>query len=220
MREPAIAVDRRSPARAVHYRSEAMTTRSASVRFSICGSPELGEHCAVGVTHVLSILDPDWPDPPAFADYGPHRRLALRFHDVIEPAPDRRAPTREDVEQLLAFGQELSDAAACHLLVHCHAGVSRSTAATTLILAQHHPEWPASDVLDAVSQIRPRAWPNLRILEFGDELLGRGGEIVAATGAVYRRVLDRDPSFQDAMVEGGRAREVIAALSSGRAGRP
>jgi len=192
-----------------------MATRSESFQVTICGIPELGEHCAAGITHVLSILDPDWPDPSAFAEFAPHRRLALRFHDIIEPVPGRFAPTREDVERLLAFGHELGEAAAAgHLLVHCHAGVSRSTAATALILAQAHPERPARDVLDAVSRIRPRAWPNLRILEFGDELLGRGGEIVAAAGAVYRRVLDRDPSFQEAMIEGGRAREVIAALSA------
>lgn len=191
-----------------------MTPRSAAFRVTICGIPELGEHCAAGVTHVLSILDPEWPDPAAFEAFAPHRRLALRFHDIIEPAPDRYAPSRDDVERLLAFGAELSDAESSHLLVHCHAGISRSTASTALILAQQHPEWRARDVLDAVSQLRPRAWPNLRILELGDVLLGRNGELVAAASLVYRRVLDRDPSFQEAMIDGGRAREVIAALSA------
>ena len=37
--------------------------------------------------------------------------------------------------------------------------------------------------------------PNLLILELGDALLGRNGEIVAAAGAIYRRVLARDPEF-------------------------
>ena len=64
-------------------------------RFTICGIPELGTHCAAGVTHVLSILDPEWPDPPAFAEFAPHRRLALRFHDIIDrcPAASRRPAT-------------------------------------------------------------------------------------------------------------------------------
>jgi predicted protein tyrosine phosphatase len=183
-------------------------------RFTICGIPELGSHCEAGVTHVLSILDPDCPDPPEFEDYPPHRRLALRFHDIIDPMPGRYAPTRDDVARLLAFGHELGEADSCHLLVHCHAGVSRSTAATTLILAQAHPERAAREVLDAVSEIRPRAWPNLRILEFGDDLLGRSGELVTAVGAVYRRVLDREPSLQESMIENGRSREVTAALSA------
>jgi predicted protein tyrosine phosphatase len=80
----------------------------APFRLTICGIPELDEHGAAGVTHVLSILDPDTPDPPAFTAFAPHHRLALRFHDIIETLPDRLAPARADVERLLAFGHELS----------------------------------------------------------------------------------------------------------------
>ena len=76
---------------------------------------------------------------------------------------------------------------------------------------QAHPEWPASAALDAVTAIRPRAWPNLLILEFGDAVLGRNGEIVAAAGAIYRRVLARDPKFVGQMIDAGRDREVSAA---------
>jgi predicted protein tyrosine phosphatase len=187
----------------------------APFRLTICGIPELDEHCAAGVTHVLSILDPDTPDPPAFAAFAPHHRLALRFHDIIDTLPDRLAPAKADVERLLAFGHELSDTPGNHLLIHCHAGVSRSTASAALILAQARPDRPARDALEAVAQLRPRAWPNLRILEFGDELLGRNGEIVAAATAIYRRVLDRDPEWQEAMIDGGRSREVLAALRLG-----
>jgi len=191
-----------------------MTVNFTRFRVTICGIPELDEHSAAGVTHVLSILDPDFPDPPSFAAFPPHRRLALHFHDIIEPAPRHVAPSRGDVERLLAFGRELGEPAGSHLLVHCHAGVSRSTAAAALILAQAHPDRPAGEALDTVARIRPRAWPNLRILEFGDALLGCDGAIVAAAGAVYRRVLDRDPYMQEAMIDGGRAREVIAALGA------
>ena len=151
-------------------------------------------------------------EPPAFAAFAPHRRLALRFHDIIETRPNCLAPQKADVERLLAFGRELIEEAPAHLLIHCHAGVSRSTASAALILAQTRPDRPALEALEAVSQIRPRAWPNLRILEFGDELLGRNGEIVAAVAAIYRRVLDREPALQDAMIDGGRGREVRAAL--------
>lgn len=182
-------------------------------RLTICGIPELDEHCTAGVTHVLSILDPDIEDPPAFARFPSHRRIALRFHDIIEPTPDRVAPVVGDVERLLAFGRELIGMPQSHLLIHCHAGVSRSTASAALILAQAWPDRPAVAAFDAVTTIRPRAWPNLRILEFGDALLGRDGEIVAAVAATYRRVIERDPSFQDAMIDGGRGREVIAALA-------
>src|ERR1700731_4933376 len=80
----------------------------APFRLTICGIPELDEHCAAGVTHVLSILAPEMPDPEAFTEFAPHRRLTLRFHDIIEPLPDRLAPGRADVERLLSFFPQLS----------------------------------------------------------------------------------------------------------------
>jgi len=49
------------------------------------------------------------------------------------------------------------------------------------------------------------------MLEFGDALLGRNGEIAAAAGAIYARVLARDPGFVDQMIDAGRDREVSAA---------
>ena len=192
------------------------TSTFAPFRLTICGIPELDEHCAAGVTHVLSILDPDWPDPPAFAAFPAHHRLALRFYDVIEARPDQHAPASADVERLLAFGREPDLTAGSHLLIHCHAGVSRSTAAAALILAQAQPGRPAREALEAVAQLRPRAWPNLRMIELGDVFLGRNGEIVAAVAPIYRRFLEREPSFEEAMIDAGRSREVIAALNPGR----
>src|SRR5439155_24490663 len=35
----------------------------APFQITICGLDELACHCAGGVTHVLSILDPGWPEP-------------------------------------------------------------------------------------------------------------------------------------------------------------
>jgi predicted protein tyrosine phosphatase len=185
--------------------------RLVPFQLTICGIDELGLHCEERVTHVLSILDPDWPELEAFGAFDPHQRLELRFHDVIDAGAGWIAPDREDVERLLDFGRELSRARETHLLVHCHAGVSRSTAAATLIVAQTRPDRPAEQALLEVVRQRPRAWPNLRILELGDALLGRRGEIVSAARAHYRRALEREPWLIEQMIEGGRGREVAEA---------
>ena len=181
---------------------------------SICGLEELASHCERGVSHVLSILDPDWPVPEAFGQYGEHARLELRFHDVIEPSrPEISPPNEEHVARLLAFGQELmaERPADAHLLVHCHAGVSRSTAALALILAQARPDASAGEVLAEVLRIRPKAWPNLLILEIGDAQLGRGGALAAAAAGVYRAQIDNRDYVADFMRASGRGREVDAA---------
>jgi predicted protein tyrosine phosphatase len=187
-------------------------------RITVCGLDELAALASAGATHVLSILDPGWPEPETLRAFAVDQRLKLHLHDVIERLPGWTAPERWDVELLLAFARNVASAAGAdtgvHLLVHCHAGVSRSTAAAILILAQRHADRPADEAVAEVARLRPRAWPNLRILELGDAALGRGGEIVSAARAQYRRVLAREPQLAEAMIGGGRGREVAAA--SGR----
>jgi predicted protein tyrosine phosphatase len=198
-------------------RGAAVTGASEFVDFhiTVCGIEELAGHGTVGVTHVLSILDPGFPDPEAFGAFGEHERLDLRFHDIIDELPGLKLVQREDVAALLRFGRDLMREPSAHLLVHCHMGISRSTASMALILAQARPDRPASEALAEVRRIRPRIWPNLRLIELGDELLGRGGELVAAAVGRYRHVIERRPEVGQAMIQMGRGREVRAAETKG-----
>jgi predicted protein tyrosine phosphatase len=186
-------------------------------QITICGIPELAGHSEARVSHVLSILDPDEREPEAFGAYGEHARLELRFDDVIEDTPGIAAPQPHHVKQILTFGQDImrDPVSLRHLLVHCHAGISRSTAAMTLLLAQAQPGRPARDVLRQVLHIRDKAWPNLRILTFGEHQLGRPGEFSRAVAEIYRFQLDRRPEMRDFFIQAGRGREVDLALGWG-----
>ncbi|WP_207455235.1 protein-tyrosine-phosphatase [Azospirillum sp. SYSU D00513] len=177
---------------------------------TVCGIEELPAHCKAGVTHVLSILDPEREDLTAFGAYGEHERLELRFHDIVDPLRGQIPPSRADVERILAFGRDLlAEPGGCgHLLVHCHAGVSRSTAAMTMILAQAQPDRPAADAMAEVARIRSKAWPNLRMIEFADELLGRNGALVAAVKDRHRAYAKERPQIVQFMIDNGRIREV------------
>jgi predicted protein tyrosine phosphatase len=179
--------------------------------FAICGLDELIGHQGRGVTHVLSILDPEWPDPEAFQAFDPHFRATLRFHDAIEPGPDILLPQRPDVEAILTFGQDAAEAGG--LLIHCHAGISRSTAATLMILAQAHPHEGEDELAEQLLQNRPQAWPNSRMITFADELLDRHGRLSAATAGIYTRQLAKRPELAEIMRRGNRAREVEFGLS-------
>lgn len=179
-------------------------------KITVCGLDELPGHGDAGVTHVLSILDPGWPVPDAFGSYGEHERLELRFNDVIEDRPDVVLPQPEHVAQLLEFGRDMlsEPASGAHLLVHCHAGVSRSTASMLLMVAQAQPTEGELLIAQEILRIRPQAWPNLRIVEFGDTQLRRGGKLVKAATQIYRQQLVRRPEMATLMTEAGRGREV------------
>jgi predicted protein tyrosine phosphatase len=179
--------------------------------FAICGLDELIGHQGRGVTHILSILDPEWPDPEAFLAYDPHFRATMRFHDAIEPGLDILLPQKSDVEAILTFGRDAAEAGG--LLIHCHAGISRSTAATLMILAQAHPDEGEDSLADRLLQTRPQAWPNSRMMNFADDLLGRDGRLFGATAGIYTRQLARRPELGETMRRLNRAREVDLGLS-------
>jgi predicted protein tyrosine phosphatase len=180
--------------------------------FAICGLDELIGHQGRGVTHILSILDPEWPDPVAFQAYDPHFRTTLRFHDAIEPGSEILLPQRGDVEAILTFGRDAAEAGG--LLIHCHAGISRSTAATLMILAQAHPHQAEDELAERLLQTRPQAWPNSRMIAFADELLGRNGRLSAATGGIYAQQLARRPELGETMRRLNRGREVDLGLNA------
>lgn len=190
-----------------------MAIEAASL-LTVCGLDELESHGSRAVTHVLSILDPGWPDPD-FGTYPPHVRTTLRFNDSIDPAPGIILPSVGDLEAILAFGRAVGadgGGAEAHLLVHCHAGISRSTAAITTILAQAEPATDERSIVDRVTAIRPQAWPNLRMIELADGLLGRDGRLVAAVSRLYRRRLAERPDLIEVMTGLDRAREVAIGL--------
>lgn len=188
------------------------------VKQTICGLGELDEHSQAGVTHLLSILDPEAREPSYFHAIPPQERLILRFHDVILPHPDYVRPGREDMEGILAFGRTLPDGDPAHLLVHCHMGVSRSTAAATALLLQAHPALDEDEALAHIVSLRPRAWPNSLMMRYADQLLGREGRLIAALGQLYRRQLESNPQFAEALRAGGRLAEVEMAEAAAAAG--
>jgi len=180
------------------------------LRLTVCGLDELDSHRVGRATHVLSILDPDYPEPAAFANYDPHHRLTLRFHDIIGPWPGWAAPEPAHVEALIAFGAELDSAgeAVKHLLVHCHAGISRSTAALATLLARHTPVGDEPAIFERIRAIRSIAWPNSRMIGFADDLLGREGRLSAALRDHYRLQAPIFPDFVTELRRNGRGAEI------------
>lgn len=182
--------------------------------YTICGLAELDIHCRGSVTHVLSLLDPDHLHPPSLAAFEPVRRAVLHMHDEIDPSPGIVLPQADHIRSILGFGEALSTSESWHLLIHCHMGISRSTAAMAIVLAQLDPERNEDLVFADVRSLRPQAWPNARMVEIADELTGRGGRLVAALGRHYAIQLGHRPELEGFMRENGRGREVDLASRS------
>lgn len=188
-----------------------MATPDFTGRLSICGLRELAGFSGAAVTHVLSILDPDHPEPADFAAYGPHRRLTLRFDDIIAPQAGMALPERGHIERLLEFGDGLAGEGGdplSHLLVHCHAGVSRSTASMAILLAESGPRVDEDAIFARLRDIRPQAWPNSLMISFADEMLGREGRLLAALRRHYAEQLRRKPELAEMLTGLGRETEV------------
>lgn len=147
----------------------------------ICPLIDLPTHAATcQPSHVLSLLgDDDFPPTPpgVLAD----RHLRLRFHDIDIPANGMQAPEASHIEAILAFGAEW--ACAGPAIVHCYAGVSRSTAAALTLIAQANPGHEAA-AARLLRQRAPHAKPNRRMIALADRALGLDGRLEAAVEAM------------------------------------
>ncbi len=178
---------------------------------TICGLDELAAHQSKGVSHVVSIIDPDLDHSDLLLGFPPSRRFLFRFHDIIEPMDAHQLPTEDDVAALLDVGRELMDEPVEHLLVHCHMGLSRSTA-TAVMMQLLDPDVTEREAFDQVDAVRPRCWPNSLMLQVADELLGREGRLIEETRLYHRRMLDRHSDLQGILAGSPRGPEVVRAL--------
>ena len=72
------------------------------------------------------------------------------------------------------------------MLVHCWAGVSRSTAAAYVVACQARPLLSERELALRLRELSPTATPNLLIVRHADKLLGRDGRMVDAVAAIGR----------------------------------
>ena len=132
-------------------------------------------------SHVITLLDP--PELIALIDgYGPERHLRLGVHDIPEETDGLLCPDAGTVQAILDFGATWDGAAP--LLVHCWAGISRSTATAFTLACERNPGVDERRIAEALRQASRTAKPNRRIVALADDMLGRGGRMVDAADAI------------------------------------
>jgi predicted protein tyrosine phosphatase len=131
---------------------------------------------------LLTLLSPDYPETD-FSVFACDRHIRLAFHDIGEPVPGLTAPDRDMMQAILDFGRNGGRQRA--LLIHCWAGISRSSAAAFAIACDRNPRFER-DIATELRRRAPSATPNRLMVKLADDLLRRDGRMVEAIDGIGR----------------------------------
>jgi predicted protein tyrosine phosphatase len=139
-----------------------------------------------GARHVVSLIGDEarLARPSCIA---PENHLWLRLHDISSPLDGYIMPDEDHVADLLAFVRDWDRQAP--LVVHCFAGISRSTASAFASVCALNPQRDEASIAQALRRASPTATPNNRIVSLADRLLGRDGRMIAAIETIGRGVM-------------------------------
>ncbi len=152
-------------------------------RLAVCGLAELPAYLDAGASHVISLVDPRLE----FARIECDGHLLLRLHDIDEDLPGHSAPAAADADSILSFLARLSEREEVFsLVVHCHAGISRSSATALAAMLVLNDRLDPDTALVILAEHRPHIWPNALLTGHFDRALGLNGSLIEAV-ARYRR---------------------------------
>ena len=138
-----------------------------------------------GARHVVSLLgDEAIKRPVAIV---PENHLWLRLHDISAPLDGYIVPDEQHVADLLNFVRGWDRRAP--LVMHCYAGISRSTASAFASVCALSPHRDERSIARALRLASPTATPNIRIVSLADRLLGRDGRMTSAIETIGRGIL-------------------------------
>ena len=134
-------------------------------------------------SHVMTLLSPD-TEVPVCADIPPARRLILQFNDIGAPTLGLIAPAPATVQTILDFTAAWDRSAP--MVIHCLAGISRSTAAAYILACASAPAGEEAAIAAHLRKVSPPATPNSLMISYADQLLGRDGRMIAAVADIGR----------------------------------
>jgi predicted protein tyrosine phosphatase len=132
-------------------------------------------------SHIITLLDPDLMIGPA-EGLAEQNHLRLEVDDIALPTPGMVLPDQGMVARLLTFARQWDPRAP--MIIHCFAGVSRSTAVALAVACDRNPHTPEDEIAAWLRDVAPHAYPNRRIIALADRLLERQGRLIAAVEAM------------------------------------
>jgi predicted protein tyrosine phosphatase len=130
-----------------------------------------------GARHVVTLLRlTDRVERPS--QIAPENHLVLAVDDIAMPMEGYTVPAQEHVERLIEFVGQWDRAAP--MVVHCYAGISRSTAGAYVAACALNPARDELRIAQAIRRASRTAQPNVAIVSLADRLLKRQGRMVRA----------------------------------------
>jgi predicted protein tyrosine phosphatase len=108
----------------------------------------------------------------------PENHLVLAVDDITTPIEGQTAPAEEHVERLIRFVGGWDRAAP--MVVHCFAGISRSTAGAYVAACALNPQRDEMQIAWDIRRASRTAMPNARIVSLADRMLKRNGRMIRA----------------------------------------
>ncbi len=138
------------------------------------------------VSHLVTLINGETPieTPPGI---GKERHLRLSMNDISEPQSGLVVPTEDHVSELIQFAVDWDQNAP--LLIHCWAGISRSTAGAFIALCALNPNTDEHALARTLRRASPTAYPNRRLVALADAVLERKGRMTAAVEHIGRGLL-------------------------------
>jgi predicted protein tyrosine phosphatase len=130
-----------------------------------------------GARHIVTLLRlSDRVERPKHIS--PENHLVLAVDDITAPVEGYTAPGEEHVLRLIEFVGKWDRAAP--MVVHCYAGISRSTAGAFVAACALNPARDEQQIAWDIRSASRTAQPNARIVTIADRLLQRDGRMVRA----------------------------------------
>jgi predicted protein tyrosine phosphatase len=123
-------------------------------------------------------------------DIAKNNHLRITVDDIATTVRGQKEPNAEHVTQILNFIGSWDQGAP--LLIHCLAGISRSTAAMYMALCKLNPQHNEVDILKRMRELAPHVAPNRLLVAIADDQLGRDGRMVEALDAIGPAVLAKE----------------------------
>ena len=168
--------------RDTHTRPPARETSFPQIH--VCSLSKIADGVrATGASSMVTLINKDTPveRPPEIA---PERHLFVSMSDIVVAAEGHILPAEAHLADLLAFVRAWDQRQP--LVIHCYAGVSRSTAAAYIAACALREDRCVFALARALRARSPTATPNAMMIALADRMLGRHGRMIEAVRTIGR----------------------------------